>query len=168
MFRKQVKCCNCGFLALRGAAVRPTAKTLGDVKLLHDLGFYGVKECTQRGRDQIDDGTHRDVYSLTCARHVWSGLDFKGKSMGEVYWFLTSERKCPYFFPYDAGYSPAEHRELQREAKNPLAAHQRDDLGCCNWCGCSNSWSAYCPVKHLFGISLEYSLTSVVVSRCVS
>lgn len=71
----------------------------------------------QRGRDGITDSTHTDPRILTCTRHVWGYSDFKDKSRDAVFQFLNSERKCPYFFPYNPSYSPIEHRELQREAK---------------------------------------------------
>lgn len=116
MARRQVKCCNCGFLAL-SASTGHWATTLEEVKLFKELGLYGILECTQQGRDPIANRTHSDLSILRCTRHVWSYSDFKGKSKDAIFQFLNSERGCPYFFPYNPGYSPIEHRELQREAK---------------------------------------------------
>lgn len=91
--------------------------TLEEVKLLKGLDLLGSQECTQRGRDAIANGTHSGLSILRCTRHVWSYSDFRDKPADAVFQFLNSVGKCPYFFPYNPGYSPIEHRELQREAK---------------------------------------------------
>ena len=113
MFRKQGKCCNCGFLALH-MPIPPIP--LEQLKLFKEL-LFGYQECLQRGRDRIAEGKHPDPSVLSCTRHVWSYSDFKDKPTDDIFQFLNSERKCPYFFTYSPGYSPIEHRELQREAK---------------------------------------------------
>ena len=87
-----------------------------DIKAAQELDSY--RECTQQGRDQIAKSKHSNPSMLTCTRNVWSRSDLTDKSKRAVFQFLTSSRKCPYFFPYNPGYSPVEHRELQREAKN--------------------------------------------------
>ena len=118
MFRKKVKCFNCGFLALRGEMPRFNEPTLLEqIRLLKELELLGYQECTQRGRDAIAKGTHADPSIFTCTRHVWSFYDFKDKQWDAVFQFINSKRKCPYHFPYNSGYSPIEHQELQREAK---------------------------------------------------
>jgi len=89
-----------------------------DLKEGKELGFYGIQECTQRGREQIAESKHQEPSILICARHVWSRSDFRDKPEDALFQFLNSNRTCPYFFPYNPGYSPTEHRELQREAKN--------------------------------------------------
>lgn len=117
-----MKCCNCGFLALHvPLSLVPgfleTIETVRDFKALVELGLYSGQECTQRGRDRIADNTHADPNSLTCTRYIWSYSDSSDKSKEAVFQHLNSKRKCPHFFPYNPGYSPIEHRELQREAK---------------------------------------------------
>jgi hypothetical protein len=112
MFRKQAKCCNCGFLALFIAA-----DSLEQRELLKDLGLLGSQEYTQQERQQIIEGRHPNPSVLFCTRHVWSGSHFKDKPKETVFQFLNQEQKCPYFYPYNPSYSPVEHRELQREAK---------------------------------------------------
>ena len=92
-------------------------KTIQDYKAAKELGLYS-SECTQQGRDQIAESKHLDPSILICARHVWSASNFKDKPEDVFFQFLNSNRKCPYFFPYHPGYSPIEHRELQRDAKN--------------------------------------------------
>ena len=91
-------------------------QTMQDFKAAQEL--YSGQECTQRGRDQIVGSKHSDPSILLCTRNVWSGSDFKDKPKDAVFQFLNSNRKCPYFFHYNPGYSPVEHRELQRDAKN--------------------------------------------------
>ena len=82
------------------------------------MELYRFRECTQQGRDVISDGTHPDLRMFSCARNVWDSLDFEDKPKDTVFQLLNSNRKCPYFFRYNPGYSPIEHRELQQEAKN--------------------------------------------------
>ena len=119
VFGKWAKCCNCGFLALHGAYpfLSELVKTMQDYKAAKDIGLYS-SECIQSERDQIAGSKHPDPSILTCARYVWSGSGFKDKPKDAVFQFLNSNRKCPYFFPYNPRYSPLEHRELQRDAKN--------------------------------------------------
>ena len=119
MFRKQVKCCSCGFLALHESlpSIPVYLKTIQDFKAARELGFYSSRECTQRGRDHVADGTHSAPSTLTCTRNVWSYSDFKDRPKEAIFEVLNSKRKCPFFFKYSPSYSPAEHRELQRESK---------------------------------------------------
>ena len=113
MFRKQVRCRNCGFLATTGLQTY----SLEEFKVLRELGLAGEVEVEWIGRDRIADGTHQSPELLTCAKRVWASLDMKQKSTDEIFNNLNVSRKCPYFFPYHPGSSPTEHKELQREAK---------------------------------------------------
>jgi hypothetical protein len=121
MCGKQVKCCNCGFLVQAGE--KPSSLGLGDMtalehlQLLKEFGLHDYYECTHRVRDEIARGKHLIPSILACTRHEWSYSDFKDKPKDGIFQFLNSRRKCPYFFPYNPGYSAAEHLELQREAK---------------------------------------------------
>ena len=98
MFRRQVKCRDCGFL--------------GALRINRSVEFF------QQGRENIDPGVETGKRELTCTRHIWNYPDFKDKPIDSFLEFLNSKHKCPYFFRYSPGYSPDEHRELQREAKN--------------------------------------------------
>jgi Zn ribbon nucleic-acid-binding protein len=113
MFRKWVECSNCGFLALS----RPEPELLQELRLWKELDLIGPMECVQGGRNRINDGTHAAPEMLTCIRHVWSS-DIEDNRKAEIFNNLNSNRKCPYFFPYHPGYSPVEHKELQREARS--------------------------------------------------
>lgn len=42
----------------------------------------------------------------------------RAKKKEETFNFLNTKQKCPYFFPYNPSYSPSEHQQLQREARN--------------------------------------------------
>lgn len=96
---------------------RPEADSLEQLRLLKELDLAAPLEATQIGRDGVADGTHKAPQMLTCIRNVWSRFDMGKKGDAEIFNNLNTNRKCPYFFRYNAGYSPAEHRELQREAK---------------------------------------------------
>lgn len=113
MFRKEVKCCNCGFLATTGLQWY----SLEMFRTLKELGLVGEIEVEQTGRDGIARGTFETAKLLTCVKRVWASLDMKQKSTNEIFNNLNVNRKCPYFFPYHPGFSPTEHKELQREAK---------------------------------------------------
>lgn len=120
VFEKQVKCCNCGFLALyyiSSPQLPKSLKTMQDIQAAKELGLFGSHECTQRGREQIAKSKHSHLTNLSCEKNVWVAVDFQDKPTDDFFQFLNSNRKCPYFFPYNPGYSPVEHRELQREAK---------------------------------------------------
>jgi len=120
VFGKRAKCCDCGFLAWHESlpSIPLSLQTIQDFKVAKELLFHSSSECAQRGRDLIADGTHSNPSSLTCTRYIWSYLDFSDKPKEAVFQHVNSKRKCLYFFPYNPGYSPVEHRELQREAKN--------------------------------------------------
>ena len=102
MFKKQVRCRNCGFLG-SGVAFEATSSII---------------ECPQVGRDCIADGTHPNLSTLTCAKNIWIVSSLSSKTKTEALEILNSKRKCRGFFPYEAGYPPTEHKELQREDRN--------------------------------------------------
>ena len=116
MFRKQVKCYNCGFLAWYAPKATPEEEpiTLDELKYIKELEIFGFYECRERIRKQLANGTYPDVSTLTCARRVWSYYEYTKEQVSDL---LSKKRKCPYYFPYNPSYSPFEHRELQREAK---------------------------------------------------
>lgn len=113
MFRKGVKCRSCGFLATTGLQTY----SLEEFKLLKELGLAGEVEVEKIGRDMIANGTLQSPELLTCVKRVWASLDMKQKSTDEIFNNLNVNRRCLYFFPYSAGYTPIEHKELEREAK---------------------------------------------------
>jgi len=117
MFKKQVKCFNCGFLSVVGAedVFEPSGKDpVAQLQLFRELGLIGMLELKQAGREEIAKGT-LSPRLLACARNIWSKYDLRGQSKPNAFKVLTLERKCLYFFPYNPGYTPKEHLELQRE-----------------------------------------------------
>jgi hypothetical protein len=119
MFRKSVKCCNCGFLSLLEEQLLPDEEpqTLEDFKYLRELEIYGYHECGRPTREYIAKGTLGTLGQYICSRHVWHNYELSSKKKEEAAIFLNSSRKCPYFFKYSPGNSPLEHKELQREDK---------------------------------------------------
>lgn len=103
MLRKQIRCIDCGF-----------------------LGFGSSRsdsvECPLKKRTIIiTEGALREPSYLNCTRGIWRESDLLNKNVSDrpkvIGEFVNKGRKCPYFFQYRPGYSPAEHRELEREDK---------------------------------------------------
>lgn len=134
MFKKQVKCLDCGFLGTHDAmptdmpffeAPPSLDERLKRRKLLKDLGMLEPHECTQQQRNHIAAGNYEDriqsPFTLLCTRRVWNEWDL-GEEAEEIEEALArvlhSDRKCRLFQRYEAGYSPTEHKELQREDRN--------------------------------------------------
>jgi hypothetical protein len=113
VLKKQVICRNCGFLATTGLQTYSPEK----FKLWKELGLAGEVEVEKIGRDMIANSTFGTPELLTCVKRVWASLDMRQKSIDEIFNNLNVNRRCLYFFSYHPGYSPSEHRELQREAK---------------------------------------------------
>jgi len=113
MFKKQVKCTECGFLAME----RPEPHSLKELRILKEFGWPEHDECPQEARNKIADCTHMAPEMVTCIRHAWDRFFMKEKTRVEVLHNLNSRRKCALFFPYNPGFFPIEHKELQREAK---------------------------------------------------
>lgn len=96
----------------------PDPESLKQLRTLKEWGaFFTDAECPHQGRERISNGSHASPQMLTCIRYVWTKYDMSEKKKAEILNNLNSNRKCPLFFPYNPGYSPIEHRELQREAK---------------------------------------------------
>lgn len=120
MFKKRVKCSECGFLGLLlGFSPFPEYSSQMLLEMLQQSEgrqLFAPQECIQQTRDRIVSGNLLDSRSVTCVRNVWSG--FAGKEMiptEDILKSLNSERDCPYFFSYIPGYTPSQHLELQRE-----------------------------------------------------
>jgi hypothetical protein len=106
VFRKQVRCIDCGFLGCRSSG------ETRDVDL----------ECPLKWRTVIiAKGALRQPNDLNCTRGIWHRSELLNRNISD--WpkvigdFVNKVRKCSYFFPYHPGYLPSEHRELQREAQ---------------------------------------------------
>ena len=117
MLKKQVRCSNCGFLAIdiKLEILELTRKSPEVMQRLQAVGMLDLQEVTQLGRRNIAKGESAGPSLLTCAKHIWFKVELENKDESDVQQFFSAERKCPYFFPHNPGYSPVEHKELQRE-----------------------------------------------------
>ena len=117
MFKKQVKCSLCGFLALSGAEDVLTGSVrdkLDQLQLFKEAGMVGLLEIKQKARDKLRNEDINPV-ELNCSRYVWSRYDIRNMPYNQALDFIRSQRLCPYYFEYIPGYTPREHLELQRE-----------------------------------------------------
>jgi len=117
MFKKQVKCSDCGFLSLSGAediAMNSPKNRLEVMQLYKEAGMIGLLEVKQKARERIKEGITNPV-ELSCARNIWTKYDMRKMIPIEAVESLNYERTCLYYFRYTPGYKPGEHLELQRE-----------------------------------------------------
>jgi hypothetical protein len=117
MFKKQVKCSDCGFLSLSGAediAISSPRNRLEVMQLYKEVGMIGLLEVKQKARHRIKEGITNPV-ELSCARNIWNKYDMSEMVAIEAVESLNRRRTCPYYFEYTPGYKPTEHLELQRE-----------------------------------------------------
>lgn len=117
MFEKQVKCRKCGFLAVHYSGVAGGG-SLEVFEILKKYDLLGPKECMQRDRRKIAHGNYTDTEGLKCLKNAWYRSDYSDRPKSEFLTMLNSDRKCAYFFRHNPGYSPPEHKELQREREN--------------------------------------------------
>lgn len=117
MPKKQVKCSDCGFLALSGAEDVLTGSVkdrLDQLQLFKEVGMIGFLEIKQKAREKLRNEDTNPV-ELNCSRYVWSRYDIRNMSHNKALDFIRSKRFCPYYFRYIPGYTPREHLELQKE-----------------------------------------------------
>lgn len=102
MFKKQVKCSECGYLGVYGGR-RPSLEI--------------------SPRDRSDLSSHAPVhFMITCLRgqnYLIAGITSPGESITHEALQDGSSlpRYCKYYHRYNPGYTPEQHLELQREAK---------------------------------------------------
>lgn len=106
MFKKQVKCSECGFL--------------GD-RTVDKTGKYGeIEELPPSGRFSTRSWTSDDDSILSCAcgqEHLVLGIDDPtgGIPVDDLHSMVVKSHRCKYFILYSPGHSPRQHFELQKE-----------------------------------------------------
>lgn len=121
MARKTVRCVDCGFLSLL-----PPEEFRGKISSL-GIDFYG--ECTEFGREAVIQERPKNPQWFICRRLQWS-TDFpKELNPSQIFNIIKQERECLYFILYQPGYTPDEHRELQREKANRRTLLRASILG---------------------------------------
>jgi hypothetical protein len=118
MFKKQVKCSDCGFLSLSGAediALSSPTNRLEVMQLYKEVDMIGLQEVKQKARERIKEGITNPV-ELSCARNIWTKYDMREMVAIVAVESLNNKRACLYYSKYTPGYKPREHLELQRES----------------------------------------------------
>lgn len=120
MARKKVKCVDCGFLSL----IPPK-----EIRLVskEERDFYG--EFTNVGREHVIQENHTSPHSLTCRRLQWNTYLPQKLTPSQIFNTTKQERGCLFFISYQPGYSPNEHRELQREKDNQRTIFRASIIG---------------------------------------
>lgn len=97
MFKKQVKCSECGYLSTLDG-LTPEISSFDRSDLTKFLSSLYVS-CF-RGQD-----------------HLIAGIPPPGKPISQENLIKNSylPRRCKYYYPYNPGYTPGQHLELQRE-----------------------------------------------------
>jgi len=122
MARKKVQCVNCGFLSrLPPEELRIRAATSPKDH------FYG--EVTENGRQAAAKEITPLPQGLLCRRFQWNMEVPTGQTESQIFEILNRERECLFFIAYQPGYTPNEHRELQREKTNQRTILRASILG---------------------------------------
>jgi len=116
MRSRKVKCVDCGFLSVvLGFDLVPEYKS--DVRMWYERAYghdlFGPQECSKKIRSHISQFDLSESLRMMCSRHVWDYLK-EDSNTRELCELINQERQCPYFFPYNPGYSPEQHLELKR------------------------------------------------------
>jgi len=122
MARKKVQCVNCGFLSML-----PPEDLRSKMATSPKDHFY--REYLEIGRQAIAKETPPLPQGLLCRRFLWNMEVPKGQTETQIFEILNRERECLFFIAYQPGYTPNEHRELQREKANQRTILRASILG---------------------------------------
>ena len=108
--RKKVLCSQCGFLCW--TMVSEQGRREIELPAEQRRAFQVARI---EGRQDYPDGKHAVI--LTCFRGQWHLLDAGPGGGGYLLdsHDLREPRHCPHFFRHHPGFSPEEHKDLQRE-----------------------------------------------------
>jgi len=114
---KKVTCTNCGFFCWDVSDIRDELSNTLRYDELHY--FWRNEESLAKSRGTFDDDSLNESNRIKCLRNQWI-FSVEAKDDGKHHWANTnsiaSERRCVYYDKYQPGFSPEEHKELQREA----------------------------------------------------
>jgi len=110
MLKRRTKCCNCGFLGVHHR--------------LDELSesFSDAQRLSAQARLDVPKWLKTQDAMLSCYR----GLEYSlmgmtspdtGYGISDFHKAIVEPRRCKFYYPYDPGYTPRQHLELQREAK---------------------------------------------------
>ena len=105
MFKKQVKCSECGFLGIHEVI----DGKLGETKEISAQGRIDPKEWAT-----FDN----EILGCLCGQEhilVRSTSPLEGYSIKEWHEAVKKPRNCKYYYAFHPGYTPKQHLELQRE-----------------------------------------------------
>ena len=107
MFKKQVKCIECGFLGLN------SIRGFQDPVLVMD-------EILPQNRINLAESYKEIELPVGCSRgqdHIIAASPPLGKAghQEKILQNVYLDRKCMYYYPYNPGYTPEQHLELLRE-----------------------------------------------------
>jgi hypothetical protein len=114
---KKVTCINCGFLCWDVSDIRDElSNTLRYDEVLY---FWRNEDSLAKIKGILDDNSLNETNRIKCLRNQWI-FSVETKDDRKHHWAnanaIASERQCVYYAKYQPGFSPDEHKELQREA----------------------------------------------------
>lgn len=113
---RKVICSECGFLCWHVQHESGEGPiSIGTVRRLSRKEFQNSK-C--EGRNELYDPDNQEICSLGCLRGLWhwsysSEINSESVNADE----LRKPRECSYYVRYEPGYTPEEHKGLQRDQK---------------------------------------------------
>lgn len=114
--KKNVKCTNCGFLCW------DVLSRLDDycAVIRHDelMDNFRDRLTLENNHGVFDDVVNEEYNKVACLRNQWIFSNVIVQD-NKIRWAniesITNPRRCFYFVKYQPGFTPEEHKELQRE-----------------------------------------------------
>ncbi len=112
---KKVHCSDCGFLCWNVSDTRGEQDSFIKWESVSQSGREKLKNGTLNGNFSYDE--INEEYYLSCLRRqwiFWSGTGNRLSNYIDIN-ILKNPRKCKYFYRYEPGFGPEEHKQLIRE-----------------------------------------------------